>query len=99
MALRADVEAEVPEWTFGDRLRKARKVSGVSSDQIVATLGRASKRSVYTWEQDINIPRDPWKVARAYSDLTGVSFDWLLTGVRTGSFSFDIDGLPIDIAA
>ena len=41
----------IPQWTVGDRLRKARVVRGVPPQEMAKILGR-SVRSVYGYESD-----------------------------------------------
>lgn len=69
-------EVNIPQWTVGDRLRKARETAGIGVEEIAARLGR-NRNSVTRYERsrtvDINL-------VRSYSALTGTPLEWLLTG-------------------
>lgn len=70
-------------WTFGDRLRKARRVTG-KSQQEIADLLNVKVGRYSAWEVDAARPRDVVAVARQIEAGTGIPADWLL-GIRTGS--------------
>ncbi len=76
----------IPEWTFGERLRKARDEAGLSTDDIARATGK-TKRAVTSWESGERIPQfGELRLAKLYSEATGVDYEWLVTGrVRTGS--------------
>lgn len=82
---------EVPEWTLGDRLRKARRRAGLKQEEMAVALG-VTANCYGNWEADNNGPRDLVGVARRVEELTGTPADWTL-GLRTGSFT-DSAGLP-----
>ncbi len=71
------VSAVIPQWTFGDRLRKARHQAGMDqrsfADAVDATPG-----SLATWETDRSRPRDLVALAKRVELLTGVPAAWLL---------------------
>ena len=91
--------ATTPQWTFADRLAKARKEAGLTPDQLAAKAGQ-HPNTVRAWERGENRPRDPIMVARIYEEATGVAGEWILLGeIRTGSFSSDLGELTLDIAA
>lgn len=67
----------VPTWTFGDRLRKARRHRGMHQ----RTLGQhldVSAATIGMWEKDINLPRNLAQAARELQDLLRVPAWWLL---------------------
>lgn len=67
----------VPQWSFGDRLRRARLNAEMSRAEVADRLGVPTRR--YTgWEADQFRPRDLVAVAQAMSVITGVSTEWLL---------------------
>lgn len=72
-------QALIPEWTFGDRLKKARAISGTDVEVIAKRAGR-SARAVHSWEQAARQPRDVFGIVRVYAEVTGVPEHWLLTG-------------------
>lgn len=67
----------VPEFTVGDRLRKAREVSGMDQGQLAEAMG-VSRRTVSNNESGHVKPRVI--VIRAWAMATGVSVDWIETG-------------------
>lgn len=69
----------VPEWSFGDRLRKARLVANLQQEDIAVAF-RVSKVSVSKWELGKTQPQDVFATAEQYEKLTGVDKTWLLTG-------------------
>lgn len=86
-------EVTTPEWTFGDRLAKARRHAGMEQGDMAKALG-VSRPTISTWERDESQPRHLFEVAQQWADLTGVELGWLLgAGSRTGSLS-PLVGLP-----
>lgn len=82
----------IPEWEFCDRLRKARRISGLSQEQMCAELGVLPSRYGH-WESGRNQPDNLRLTALAVSKLTGVSFAWLM-GSGDGD---DNDGLLLHL--
>lgn len=74
----------VPEWTTGDRLRKARERVGLKQTELAAEIG-IGRSSVVNYELDRASPPRP--VLLAWSLRTGVSYEWLSgnagQGIRT----------------
>lgn len=69
----------VPQWTRGDRLRKARSVTGKTTREFAALIG-VSQKTVTDAEGD---KRETRKVVlNAWSMATGVPIEWLLWGVE-----------------
>jgi len=66
----------VPEWTIGDRIRKARRVADMSQQELADAIGVAVAR-LGNWEAGYNKPGDVVAVARAISRVTGVRADWI----------------------
>lgn len=66
-----------PGWTFGDRLRKARRLTGMTSHQFAAAVG-ISPPALTQYETDRSTPRDIIGLARRVEEVTGVSALWLL---------------------
>lgn len=73
----AEALEAVPEWTFGDRLRKARRVAGLSQAELADALGVSTAR-LSNWEAGYNLPRDLVRTANAAGVATGVATEWLL---------------------
>ena len=69
----------IPEWTFGDRLRKARREAGLSQQEVAERIGVPLGR--YSgWETGEFSPRsaDLVDVAKKVSAITDVPTEWLL---------------------
>ena len=65
------------EFTFGDRVRKARRVLGLTVEQLAGTLG-VKKQVVSQWETGVSNPRSPHAIARRIEYIYGVPAWWLL---------------------
>lgn len=66
-----------PTWTFADRLRKVRRLLGLTQNAFAEQLGE--NRSAYiAWESDLNLPRDLVAVARKVEAASGVPASWML---------------------
>lgn len=64
-----------PQWTLGDRLRKAREIAGLNQTQLADEL-EIARNSVGRYESgDYDPPRT---VIIAWALRTGVDFEWLL---------------------
>lgn len=68
----------IPEWTLGDRLRKARATTGLSSADFADLIG-VSQKTVNNAEGDKHGVRKI--VLNAWSLATGVPVQWLEHGV------------------
>ena len=73
----------VPEWTFGDRLRRVRRSMGLKQGQF-AQLIEVQAKAYGQWESDINKPHVVIRVARKVEQVTGVPAAWLLGVDRPG---------------
>ena len=67
----------VPQFTQGDRLRKAREITGLDQTEFAREIG-VSRKTVWNAETDRTHPRQI--LLRAWSLRTGVSLHWLETG-------------------
>ncbi|SRR6266568_2174218 len=70
-------DTAIPEWTPGDRLRKAREHARLSQAELAARTG-ISLSSVSRYETGTTRPSRP--VVLAWSLCTGVELEWLLGG-------------------
>lgn len=68
----------VPEWTLGDRMRKARELTGLERAEFAAELG-ISRNTVTNYEHD-KTERPRMLVLRSWALRCGVSLDWLQHG-------------------
>lgn len=75
------MSSRIPAWTFGDRLRKARRDAGLSQVEMAYRLDTTDK-SIANWEAGASKPRDIVGTARLVEEATGVSAEWLLFGAR-----------------
>ena len=69
--------AITPEWTLGDRLRKARHHAGMGQKEFAEALG-TTPGSLATWETDRSRPRDLIALAKRVEMLTRIPATWLL---------------------
>ena len=68
---------QVPEWTMGDRLRKARMTTGLTAKDFAAEIGVSTKTALDA-EGD---RREPRRITLlAYAMRSGVPVEWLETG-------------------
>ncbi len=79
----------VPEWTRGDRLRKARSLTGLTVKEFAAEIG-ISPKSVNNYEGDHVEPRKI--VMNAWAMRTGVPLIWLEKGIAPGDHGGGDDG-------
>lgn len=73
----AAARGAVPEWTLGDRLRKARTRVKMTQEDIATAL-QIGTRSVANYEADTTRPG--YLVAKEWAEVTGVALWWLLDG-------------------
>lgn len=67
----------IPIWTFGDRLRKARRRSGMTGQDFAHVLGITAS-ALGQYETDRAKPRDVVELARRVEAVTGIPAAWLL---------------------
>ena len=72
----------IPEWTFADRIRKARQVVSMDHKTFAAAISKTSS-AVAQWEAGNSRPRDIVAVAKSIELLTRVPAQWIL-GLETG---------------
>lgn len=66
-----------PLWTFGDRMRKARRRAGMTGAEFAEALG-VTQSALGQYETDRTMPRDVVDLAQRVQALTGVPASWLL---------------------
>lgn len=66
----------VPQWTFGDRLRKARRSAGLTVREFARSLD-VGVSSISQYETDRQQPRDLAAFARRVELVTGAPAAWL----------------------
>ena len=72
---------KVPEWTMGDRLRKAREELGLSQKDMAATLGVA-RNTIGNYELGATEPSAA--TLRAWARACQVPAEWLAWGYTPG---------------
>ena len=68
---------DIPVFTIGDRLRKARELTGLSQGDFAAEID-ISPRSVSNYESEAVAPKR--LVLKAWAMRTGVPFEWIVNG-------------------
>lgn len=71
-----------PDWTLGDRIRKARLTTGRNQRDFAPLIG-AKAGSLASWEADHSEPRNVVAVAKRIEALTGIPAGWIL-GIDDG---------------
>jgi transcriptional regulator with XRE-family HTH domain len=66
-----------PIWTFADRLRKARLLTGMDQRAFAAALG-VTASALAAWEADRAHPRDIVDLAKRIEEVTGIDPAWML---------------------
>jgi transcriptional regulator with XRE-family HTH domain len=68
---------QVPQWTLGDRIRKAREFAGLDQDDIASAL-YMSRAAVSAWENNHSKPNA--RKLEVIASKCGVPLLWLVTG-------------------
>lgn len=101
-------DALLPEWSLGDRLRKARQSAGISRPQmrerLLAEGVSAAISTLSAWETDAARPghgKDMLKVIAAWSAITTVPATWILglAGDASPRYAQMDSDLPVRSAA
>lgn len=77
MSAQAVESPVIPEWTLGDRLRKIRRVTGMSQAAFAEHLGE-NQKTYAAWELDTSAPRNVVAVAKKIELISGVPAPWIL---------------------
>lgn len=72
-----DTTGTVPEWTRGDRMRKAREAAGLSQQELAEAIG-VSRRSISAYETNGTLKKP---VLLSWALRTGVPLPWLRDGL------------------
>lgn len=67
----------IPEWTFADRVRKARLSVEMDQKTFAQQIGKTSS-AVAQWEAGNSRPRDIVNVAKSIEMLTRIPASWIL---------------------
>jgi DNA-binding XRE family transcriptional regulator len=89
-----DSGSQTHTFTLGDRLRKARRQSGVTSQDMAELLG-ASRTTVSNYENGRSEPTAT--TVAQWADITGADLVWLIVGdaLKSRCFSTEIDQLEL----
>jgi len=71
----------VPQWTLGDRLRKAREAAGLKQAELARKIG-ISRASIVNYEAGRYVPSRP--VLLSWALCCGVDWAWLTGGGQPG---------------
>jgi transcriptional regulator with XRE-family HTH domain len=76
---RAHAYGNVPTWTFGDKVRKARDISGLLQKEFAAAIDITAS-SLAAYETGRSTPRfnDAPRIAKRIQMLTSIPFEWFL---------------------
>jgi transcriptional regulator with XRE-family HTH domain len=77
MTVQTDSGPVYPDWSFGDRIRKARNVVGLHQRDFAAAI-EVTDSSLAKWETDSATPRNMVAIARRIEVLTRIPAAWLL---------------------
>lgn len=77
----------VPEWTWGDRVRKVRRLAKLGQAEFAALMS-VSPATVAAWEASMNEPRNAVAIAKRIEVALGVPATWML-GLTSGPPSGD----------
>jgi len=67
----------VPQWTLGDRLKKAREHAGYTQAELAAVTG-IGRSTMVTYETDRAVPKRP--ILLSWHMATGVPLEWIISG-------------------
>jgi transcriptional regulator with XRE-family HTH domain len=68
----------IPQFSVGDRLRKARELTGLDQGQFADEIG-VSRGTIYNYENGRSQPKKV--VLLAWQMRTGVPIEWLMHGI------------------
>lgn len=68
----------IPEWTFGDRLRKIRRDVAFADQGTFARSIGVTRQAYASWEAGRSQPRDLVALSKRIELITGVPAAWLL---------------------
>jgi transcriptional regulator with XRE-family HTH domain len=72
-------ERNIPAWTFGDRVRKARELAGLTQAQLAERMG-VSRKTIKNYEADTTQPQRPLDFAQRLAEIADVPTAWLMFG-------------------
>jgi transcriptional regulator with XRE-family HTH domain len=72
-------ERSIPAWTFGDRVRKARELAGLTQSELADALG-VSRKTIANYEAGATEPNRPLTFAGRLAEATNVPTWWVMFG-------------------
>ena len=85
----------VPEWTVGDRIRKARETLGISRQELADRSDEFSFKSIGNIETGVTKPKP--SALREIARLLPMDYNWLLTGETPAGPNDPDGGLPNNV--
>lgn len=76
----------IPQWTLGDRLRKAREHAGMDQEELALRIG-VSRGTVSNYEIGRGTRPPKVVVLRAWARECGVPYEWIVDGFRRSTDS------------
>jgi transcriptional regulator with XRE-family HTH domain len=74
----------IPQWTLGDRLRKAREFAGMEQGELALRIG-VSRGTVSNYELGRGTRPPKVVVLRAWAHECGVPYEWIVDNFRPTS--------------
>ena len=76
---RANAYGNIPTWTFGDKIRKARDISGLGQKDFAEKI-KVTASSLAAYETGRSHPRfnDAPTIAKSIQMLVGIPYEWFL---------------------
>lgn len=79
----------IPEWSRGDRMRKARESKGIGVQEMAHLLVRG-RSTIRNYESDATSP--PPHVVRRWAELCEVPVDWLDDNIAQSVLTYEVPG-------
>jgi transcriptional regulator with XRE-family HTH domain len=79
---------QIPVWTLGDRIRKAREVAGLEQQDLADAL-YMSRAAVSAWENGHSKPAA--RKLAVIATVTGVPASWLVSGSFSDAITDQVD--------
>lgn len=77
MTVDTSTDPVYPDWSFGDRIRKARIITGLTQGEFADEIG-VKEGSLAAWETDRALPRDIVAIAKRVEMITRIPAGWVL---------------------
>ena len=71
------IPGQVPTWSFGDRIRKARRIMGYTQADMSTALG-VGEKAYAAWESERTSPESIIEIAAKLETVTGIDKLWFV---------------------